>query len=636
MKVKNKNIILILTMFMIIILGGKVEASDRLHLNNLHFDAKINNDGSMDVVEVWDINIKDTNTLYKTFKIDMARYSGIENVSVLDITNGDSQELFKTNMWKYHLDKNSYFGGINNDNKYEIAWGVGLDNGRDTRKYEISYKVIDAVSKNLDYAELYWQFIGSDFEIRATNVTGTIVLPENAVNKEDIKVWGHTEDLNGEINVTSKNQIDFKIFGFNTGRFVEIRTLFPSYMIKTSGRMENREILNSVIQEETVWVNEANARREGRKFMRIIAVIGINMLCLVFGIFIIISIKVNYKKFKKMKKHEPTQDFIYFREIPRKDSTPAQAFNMYHKLLSGSGDIGKIFSATLLHLNLKKIIEIEAKKDEKGKEDFVIKIVKENPAELNENIDEKVILEFLKKACKNTNQINMKELKKYISESESKVEKLKDSIDKNTVDMIYNKNLANKKEKEENDKYILKIIGFVIVLVFSIFVLFSGIYGFKIPLISIGIIPFILVIIIKIILLGKIASKINVFTQKGIDEHVKWKGLKKYMKEFSMLSQKDIPDIILWEEFLVYATVFGIAEKVLKQLKIVYPNITNEVYMNNYTYMYLMMNTNFTSTFSNAISTTMSSSYSSSTGGGGGFSGGGGRRSEDGGGGGGR
>ena len=50
--------------------------------------------------------------------------------------------------------------------------------------------------------------------------------------------------------------------------------------------------------------------------------------------------------------------------------------------------------------------------------------------------------------------------------------------------------------------------------------------------------------------------------------------------------------------------------------------------MDNYGYMYLMMNTDFSSSFSNAISSSVSSSYtstlSSGSGSGGGFSGGGG------------
>ena len=43
--------------------------SGDLHLNTLEFKVNINYDGSMDVIELWNINIKNTNTLFKTFEI---------------------------------------------------------------------------------------------------------------------------------------------------------------------------------------------------------------------------------------------------------------------------------------------------------------------------------------------------------------------------------------------------------------------------------------------------------------------------------------------------------------------------------------------------------------------------------------
>ena len=106
-----------------------------------------------------------------------------------------------------------------------------------------------------------------------------------------------------------------------------------------------------------------------------------------------------------------------------------------------------------------------------------------------------------------------------------------------------------------------------------------------------------------------------------------------------MLDKREVPEFAIWEKYLVYATAMGVADKVIKQLKIVYPNfeeITNGI--NSYTYMNLMMNTNFNRTFSSAMSssiqsahTSYSSSHSSGSGGGGGFSGGGGggRRPEE-------
>ena len=37
-----------------------------LFLNQIDFDAQVNEDGSMDVTETWDIYISETNTLFKT------------------------------------------------------------------------------------------------------------------------------------------------------------------------------------------------------------------------------------------------------------------------------------------------------------------------------------------------------------------------------------------------------------------------------------------------------------------------------------------------------------------------------------------------------------------------------------------
>ena len=100
------------------------------------------------------------------------------------------------------------------------------------------------------------------------------------------------------------------------------------------------------------------------------------------------------------------------------------------------------------------------------------------------------------------------------------------------------------------------------------------------------------------------------------------------MEDFSLLNEKEVPAIEVWEHYLVYATVFGIADKVLKQLKTVYPNIDEIDTASTSTCMYFMYHSNFSSSFSGAInssiSSSISSSYSSGYGGGGGFSGGGG------------
>lgn len=505
-----------------------------------------------------------------------------------------------------------------------------------TRKYEISYTIKDAIANYDDCSELYWKFVGEDFEINAKKITGTITLPQNVDKKSDIKVWGHTEDLNGEIHVTGKDKVEFEINRFRHGRFIELRIAIPEEISIYSSRSYNKT-LQDIIDEETVWAEEANRKRERKQFLTNIVAIVICTIAFIIDALIIKQIIKNKEKLKILKKYKPTQKFEYFRDIPKENATPAEALYLLHSRTNGfyNSEIGNVFSATLLNLSLKKFIEFEVTKNEKNKEKITIKIVDGYNIENLANKDEKAIFEFLVRACKKDKSITAKELEKYIKSNSSKVVSLKSKIDRGTEQTLVNNGEFDKKSSNEKEKYIAGLVGYIFLIIFAIIT--SFIFGIVISSITlIGTLSLILVSIIGLIYNLKVQNNINVYTQNGVDEQEKWKGLKKYMQDFSMLDRREIPELAIWEKYLVYATAFGIADKVLKQLKIVYPEIESMNNFNTGIYMGMMMNTSFSSSFSNAISSSMSSAYSSGSGGGGGFSGGGGGGRPAGGGGGGR
>ena len=624
MKTTKKLLISIFFMFLFIILTTiKSNASSNLHLNELAFDASINTDGSMNVTETWDIEIEETNTLFKTFKTDMSKYSDITNVQVSEITNGSARNFTKINTLMYHVTKDSYYGMINDDGNFEIAWGVGLDDSSATKKYQISYTVEDAIAKYNDYAELYWQFVGSDFEINADKITGTITLPSQAPSKDEIKVWGHTEDLNGEIYVTDLDKISFELDGFNSGRYVEIRTLFPTSMIVSTSRTHDADILEYVIDEETEWANEANARRARRDATNFLITLVVVIVCVLLSVFSILRAIKQANKFKGKSKYKPTQELEYYRDLPRENATPAQSLYVYFETKSGiaDNDIGRAVSATLLNLNLKKHLEFQVEK-EKNKEKITMKILNTDTKDLS--ADEKVVFEFLQKACKDNNEITVKEFEKYIKRtSTTDILALKTNINGQTKRELIKQQIYDAEQEKVYKDQSSQTTIYALIIFFAIFAIaftseFLNVFGY------IGIFGLIVCQVIAIVINSRTLKKINVYTQKGINEKEMWRGLKKYMEDFSMLDKREVPEIAIWEHFLVFATAFGIADKVLKQLKVVYPNIENDLNVNTYTCMYFMMNTNFSSSFSNTISTSMSSAYTSASGGGGGFSGGGG------------
>ena len=116
------------------------------------------------------------------------------------------------------------------------------------------------------------------------------------------------------------------------------------------------------------------------------------------------------------------------------------------------------------------------------------------------------------------------------------------------------------------------------------------------------------------------------------DEVVKLYGLKRFLDEFSRMDTKEVLEVKLWDEYLMYAYIFGIADKVAKQLKNLYPEVIQEY---NYDYDTLILINNISRTSVNAASSARSAAESYSAGGGGFSSGGGGGGSFGGGGGGG-
>ncbi len=590
---KSKKTLFVLAFVIFILFALTTKSNAGLNLNNLDFEAQINSDGSMDVTETWDIDISSTNTLYKVFKTDSSKYTGITNVNVSELGKGN---LHKANSWSYHLEKDYYYGGKNNSGEFEICWGTGLENSSATKIYKISYTVLDAVAKYNDCAELYWQFVGEDFEIDAENVTGTITLPYKAETKEDIRVWGHIETLNGEIYVTGLDKVEFELNNYSSGRYIEIRIAMPTEMIENTKRMYNENKLETIISEETKWADEANARRQEQlKMEKTMKIIGIVVGVIIAALLIMQTVKY-IKTLKETKKLVPTEEYEYFREKPDKSTTPADALFLYNKGANiAYSSFEKVFSATLLNLSLKKYFKISMRENKRGKEEVVIENIDEHFEDLD--YEEKRIAIFIKIAMKGQNEITIKKLQKYISNHGEAVSSLIENTGKDV------KNKSKNEEKYDVEKARKKMHYTIITTIYFMFALFLII-----------VFPISIMLIVNAILAICINKKISRLTQKGIDEREKWVGLKKYMEDFSLLNEKEIPALELWEEYLVYATVFGIADKVIKQLKIVYPEINEMDNFSTTSYIYLMSHTDFNSSFNSAISSSISSAMSSGSG----------------------
>jgi uncharacterized membrane protein YgcG len=140
--------------------------------------------------------------------------------------------------------------------------------------------------------------------------------------------------------------------------------------------------------------------------------------------------------------------------------------------------------------------------------------------------------------------------------------------------------------------------------------------------------------VIATVALFAIFSKMDDLSPEAVEVRAKLEALRRWLKDFTRLKEAVPNDVILWNRLLVMAVVLGVADEVIKQLKVVAPQMLEDprimpVYGWYYYGSHLGMPAH---AFDNSMSTAhhvstaalSSSSSSSGGGGGGGFSGGGG------------
>lgn len=65
-----------------------------------------------------------------------------------------------------------------------------------------------------------------------------------------------------------------------------------------------------------------------------------------------------------------------------------------------------------------------------------------------------------------------------------------------------------------------------------------------------------------------------------LNEAIQLAGLKKYLIEFSNMKEKEAIEVHLWQDYLIYAQMFGIAKRVAEQFKKMYPEIIEQTNYN--------------------------------------------------------
>lgn len=485
------------------------------NIENIKINISILKNGDALITEYWTATLNEGTEIYKP-------YFNLGNSEIKNFTVKEENVVYEyLDRWDSNksFNEKKYKNGINYvANGLELCWGMS---SYGKHIYQINYKITKFVKGYQDAQLLYFTLINPGLkplpESVEINITTDNLFPSNTL------VWGYGWD-NGVADIKDGKLIFTSDDGLNSYEYITILVKLPLDTLAVE------EVVDETF-ENIFWKAEEGVILPNVDNNNYLNFSIKNILDTIFPIFIFVAIfagiynKAKFPTVKLEKKDLPrNKDLHYFREIPcNKDLFYAYWLGEIYSFIRKKENL---FGAILLKWIQKDNIKVI--KDTKGvfkRETSAIDFTKEF---ICDNDLENELKGMLLNAAGFNKILEEKEFKKW---AELNYEDLNNWFDK--VISNYTKKLMSEGlvyEESYNN-------------------------------------------------LGIFKEKRTIATLKTNEEAVKLLGLKKYLEEFSSIDEKKAIEVKLWNEYLIFAQVLGVADKVAKEFEKVYPNYVNDMQM---------------------------------------------------------
>lgn len=570
-------------------------------IRSIHVTVDLQDDGSALITQVWDVTVTDGTEYYipQTNLDDME----IKNFTVYDETGRRYRDQGDWDTDR-SLEEKAGTSGINQiDNGLELCWGVG---SYGDHIYTLHYTLTNLIKAYPDSDGFNSRFINDQLSSPVQEATVTILKQNHPFTLEEVRMWAFGFD--GDIQLQDGKIIAKTTSPLNSSNHMTIMTAYEKGLfhplVEGSGSFEDIKVnafqgsdYESSSQGGNAMDNnpsppietdssEILPNLEGPSspptfffhlwglFAPILIVLAGFILALVFGLSkktATFSPGLNMPQYSEMD---------YYRNIPCDGNIPGC---LYGLSLIGSVDDKDLLSAYILRWIRSGVVQVQKSTRSRllglGKIEESSLVL--DGADNLKDTNEKVLYTMMLEASKEDGILQEKEFRDW---SRSNYTRLQSWI---------------KQEYKIGRQFFREIQAVEVVEKKRFF----------------GLIPY-------------EEDQIN---QKGVMLLEQLLGFKKYLTDFTLINERETKEVQLWDDYLVIAALYGMADKVSQEMNALYPNFNQES-------AYYHSNTNMLTTLSmvNALShagqsgmqSGMSSSSSgsggsSSFGGGGGFSGGG-------------
>ncbi len=517
-------------------------------INEINIEVNIDQNGDAYFKEVWETEVGSGTENYKVYS-NMGT-SLIKDFQVKDETGKQYEYQSYWDINKSRYEKTDKCGIIDRDGTYELCWGVG-EYGQ--RTYTLTYTITNFIEQYTDNQGINFMFIDSmDLPVEKVRVDVYSYLDFNLDNS-DIYAFGYYGEVNyenGHVILETNEELS---------SYTKVQLLMRIDNNTFTSGNENNYTFDEILADAKVdsdydtWDDEYygdsyfdNSYNNyydpyygfgiGFDPSFILAIIG-------WGLSLVLGVSSSSKARKEyglsgMKFDDNVtltkamlNEVNMFRDIPCQKDLYYFYYLAYKSELIDDDQRAGLIAAVLLNWIKDKKIEFK-KTEEKGlfskKEGYEI--------DLSHFIDtscsvEAELLDMLRRASRDNMILETNEFEKWCQNNYAQVDAWFDRVSSYVENEMTTKGLLDK-------TYTVK----------------KGLLAET-----------------------KVFSKIYKSTVKEDIRQIY--GLKKFLKEMSRIHEKEVIEVKLWEEYLIFATILGIADEVEEQLKIRCPEFTQVSHM---------------------------------------------------------
>lgn len=539
------GLILFFSVMMIFAFSTEVEAANKI--NKIAMDVYINSNGDAEITEVWDTKLEQGTEGYKP-------YSNLGSSSITNFTvSDDSGKTYKTlSSWNTSssFSNKAYKCGIHKvSNGVELCWGIS---NYGDRTYTLKYIITNFVEQYKDSQGVYFSLMPKEMEQSPKSVVITI-RSDTQFTENNSKIWAFGY-AGGKINFKNGTIVMDSNGSLGSSSYMTALIKIENGTFNTTNTVS--KTFNDVYEEAMSDVDENEKQSSSDSKSSIVLTLLFLPLQLLFNpivIFIIIFIVLkrkgimNYGASNKLDfgtegKKLPNKDSVeYFRDIPcNKDLYRAYwviyQYDIESKDNCKNGLIGAIF------LDWIKEGYVSISKTKKGlfsfkDNNYAIDLTN---IKIGRNEVETSLLEMLKEASGDNEILEAKEFEKWCTKKYNTFENWFNNVIKYETKQLENSGMITETQEEV-----------------------KGFFG-----------------------------KTNTITKKHVDSSMKKEaiellGLRRFLLEYSMIPEREAIEVNLWEEYLIFAQLLGIADKVEEQFSKIYPDFNKISKLNTeYTTIY--------------------------------------------------